>query len=379
MSSAAWPKKTLGEVVEFLDGRRIPLKDSDRAQMKGQIPYYGANGQIDSIDRHIFDEPLILLAEDGGHFGSKTKPIAYKVEGKSWVNNHAHVLRPINGLDIDFLKWSLAFYDVTKFTTGSTRIKLTKGDALKMQIPYPDLKTQRNIASILDQADTALQKRREASRLTEQFLQSAFLEMFGDPETNPKRWKTAAINDVIEYSEYGTSNKSNQDKDGYPVLGMSNITYDGRIDLTKLSHVELTDNEFAKLKLEKGHIIFNRTNSTELVGKTSYWNRDIDAVLASYLVKLKLKTTFNPICFSYLLNTDAYKKMFVRRCKKAVGQSNISPTLLKEFPIYLPELPLQQKFAALVEQVERLRARQRESERELERLFQSLMQKYFRS
>ena len=98
----------LEQVVTFLDSQRIPITAKDR--ISGPYPYYGANGQQDSVHDYIFDEPLILVAEDGGNFDDPTRPIAYKVEGKCWVNNHAHVLRPNpEKIDINFLTYHLAF------------------------------------------------------------------------------------------------------------------------------------------------------------------------------------------------------------------------------------------------------------------------------
>jgi type I restriction enzyme, S subunit len=202
--------------------------------------------------------------------------------------------------------------------------------------------------------------------------------MFGDPVTNPKGWETGKLNDAIAYSEYGTSVKSNDEKRGCFVIGMSNITYDGRIDLSVVKHVELSSDEYEKLKLRRDDVIFNRTNSTELVGKTAFWDSGVVAVVASYSIKLRVTQYFDPIWFSRLLNTDYYKKLFMLRCKKAIGQSNISPTLLKEFAMYKPSLEEQQRFSALLEKVELLRAKQRESENELDNLFNSLMQRAFR-
>ncbi len=159
---------------------------------------------------------------------------------------------------------------------------------------------------------------------------------------------------------------------------MGNITYEGRLDFNNLRYVQLPANEFQKLKLERGDIIFNRTNSTELVGKTAYWTADFDAVIASYLVKLKLFPEYEPAWFSALLNTHYFKKLFAQRCKKAVNQSNISPTLLKEFPMYQPPTIEQQKFSGLVEKIESLRGKQSDSEKELDNLFNSLMQRAFK-
>lgn len=142
-----WDVIELGRVVEFLDNKRVPIKESER--IPGPYPYYGANGQQGTIDGYIFDESLILLAEDGGHFGSKTKNIAYAIKGKSWVNNHAHVLRPKSVVNLDYLLAVLQKYDVTKFITGSTRGKLTKSAASRIRITLPPIKKQNYFGSCM--------------------------------------------------------------------------------------------------------------------------------------------------------------------------------------------------------------------------------------
>ena len=130
-----FPIKPLGEVAEFLDSRRRPITASER--IPGPYPYYGANGQQDSVGDYIFDEPLILLAEDGGSFDQPDRGIAYAIEGKTWVNNHAHVLRPRDHARLRYLVRVLENYDVTPWITGSTRAKLTKAGAFKIPDPPP--------------------------------------------------------------------------------------------------------------------------------------------------------------------------------------------------------------------------------------------------
>jgi type I restriction enzyme S subunit len=262
--------------------------------------------------------------------------------------------------------------------SGANLPRLSPKLLAQYEIPLPPLPEQQRIAAILGRADRLRRLRRTARELSDTYLQSVFLEMFGDPATNPRRWECATIGDVVASSQYGTSQKSNSEQRGYPILGMGNITYSGRIDLTSLSYVELSRDEFEELRLIPGDIIFNRTNSTDLVGKTAHWNREMDAVLASYLVRLKLHEGALPDYFTALLNSRYYKRLFQERCKKAVGQSNISPTLLKEFPMLIPPLPLQQQFAHIVRKFERLRAQQREAERQAEYLFQALLHRAFR-
>jgi type I restriction enzyme S subunit len=150
-----WEEKRLGEVADCLDNKRKPLNSTEREKMKGNVPYYGANGQVDSISDFIFDEPLVLLAEDGGNFDEfATRPIAQKIEGKSWVNNHAHILRvKPQKLVHEFLFQILVHRDIRRYINGSSRAKLNKSDMLSIIIEYPHPDEQRKIADFLSALD----------------------------------------------------------------------------------------------------------------------------------------------------------------------------------------------------------------------------------
>jgi len=191
-----YPIKFLGEVVEFLDSKRRPVTESDRRA--GNYPYYGANGLQGTIDDYIFDEPLVLLAEDGGHFGNPKRGIAYQISGKTWVNNHAHVLRPKENIDLAFLCRVLENYDVTPFVTGTTRGKLTQAGAAGIPIPIPPIEEQKRIAEILDRTQSLISKRKESIAKLDTLTQSIFLEVFGDPVTNPKNFPVRKIKDLLD-------------------------------------------------------------------------------------------------------------------------------------------------------------------------------------
>ncbi|MGE5302621.1 MAG: restriction endonuclease subunit S [Alphaproteobacteria bacterium] len=121
---AGWATAPLGEVVEILDSRRVPINSAERETRQGAIPYYGATGQVGWIDDFLFDEELILLGEDGAPFLDPAKPKAYMIAGKSWVNNHAHVLKARNGLLNRFLLHQLNCVDYHDYVSGTTRLKL---------------------------------------------------------------------------------------------------------------------------------------------------------------------------------------------------------------------------------------------------------------
>lgn len=153
-----WAIQPLGTVVEVLDALRKPLNGSERSTMQGTYPYYGANGQVGSIDRWIFDEPLILMAEDGGYFDEyETRPIAYLVKGKCWVNNHAHVLRVIPGIERRWVYYCLVHRDIRPFINSGTRTKLNQADMRRIGVPLPPLCEQRKIAAILSSVDDAIE------------------------------------------------------------------------------------------------------------------------------------------------------------------------------------------------------------------------------
>ncbi len=121
------------------------------------MPYYGANGQQGLIDRALFDEPLILLAEDGGNFDDfATRPIAYRIDGPAWVNNHAHILRARKGTDQSFLFWSLVHKDIRKYIAGGTRTKLTQAELRRVEVAVPQYDHQAKIAEVLDTLHAAI-------------------------------------------------------------------------------------------------------------------------------------------------------------------------------------------------------------------------------
>jgi type I restriction enzyme, S subunit len=130
-----WRLVPLRHITQCLDGRRIPLSAEQRSSRKGNYPYYGASGVVDLVDSYLFDEPLVLLGEDGAQLGNPSLPIAFYVEGKIWVNNHAHVLRPV-GVDGRLLAEILNVFDRHTCLSGSTREKITN-DAMKGILSAP--------------------------------------------------------------------------------------------------------------------------------------------------------------------------------------------------------------------------------------------------
>ena len=144
-----WNVKRLDECVTFLDEQRKPIKSTERSSEYKLYPYYGASGVIDYVDDYIFNEELILLSEDGANILDRNYRVAFIVKGKTWVNNHAHVLRPMKNVDISYLSEYLESLKYEKYNTGSTMPKLNQEVCRSIKILLPEYAEQVKIGILL--------------------------------------------------------------------------------------------------------------------------------------------------------------------------------------------------------------------------------------
>ena len=178
--SGAWETKRLMEIADCLDNVRVPLNETQRATMTGPYPYCGANGVLDYVKDYVLDDDVILIAEDGGHFDEfLSRPIAYRMRGKIWVNNHAHILKAKSDYDQGFLYFSLVHKNILPYLSGGTRAKLNKFEMYKIEVNVPDdTDEQRAVASVLSDMDAeiaALEQRRDKTRAIKQGMMQLLL------------------------------------------------------------------------------------------------------------------------------------------------------------------------------------------------------------
>src|SRR6266540_1872942 len=146
-----WKQCRLKDCVTVLDNLRVPVNSDERRKRQGDIPYYGATGRVGWIDGYLFDEELILIGEDGAPFFDKTKPISYIIQGKSWVNNHAHVLRALSEITSNrYLKYFLDQFDFHGYVNGTTRLKLTQRSMNSIPVKLAPLNEQHRIVAKLE-------------------------------------------------------------------------------------------------------------------------------------------------------------------------------------------------------------------------------------
>ena len=200
--------------------------------------------------------------------------------------------------------------------------------------------------------------------------------MFGIYPANQRGWEKCTIRDIVTDVRYGSSRPAvNGGK--YPYLRMNNITYGGELDLSDIKRIDIPDNELEKCTVKRGDILFNRTNSKELVGKTCVYNRDEMMILAGFVIRVRVTDRILPEFLSAFLNSDFSKKMLLAMSKTAIGQANINAQELQNIGLYLPPIELQERFVRFKEQVDKSKFAVKQSLEKLEILKKSLMQEYF--
>ncbi|OGJ90703.1 MAG: hypothetical protein A2487_15290 [Candidatus Raymondbacteria bacterium RifOxyC12_full_50_8] len=293
------------------------------------------------------------------------------------------VLRPDQKkLDPDYLFYftrhpSFIQY-LTDRATGASYPAVSDKIILEAKIPLPPLPEQRRIADLLSRAEAALHKRREAMRLADELLKSVFLEMFGDPVRNEKSWEVKSLEDSCERKgQYGSGASAipfNNAKPRY--IRITDINEDGTLNNDCVSP-STDEAEWADCILKDGDILFARSGAT--VGKTYHYRKqDGFTIFAGYLIRFRPNPKIlHPEYLFYFTKTEAYNK-WVKSKQKVVAQPNINANQYgNELILPMPPLEMQRQFAVTVEKSEKLKEKQRKSEKELENLFGALIQGAF--
>lgn len=199
--------KTLGEVAENLDNMRKPVAKGGRSL--GIYPYYGASGIVDYVDSFIFDGDYLLISEDGANLVVRKTPIAFSISGKTWVNNHAHVLKFDNIINQKFVNYYLNYLDLSPYITGAAQSKLNQQNLNNIKIPYPSLEIQSRIVQVLDNFDTVcndlnigLPKEIELRQKQYEFFREKLLTFTAEgvyTESRVEEWDNSAILKLLQW------------------------------------------------------------------------------------------------------------------------------------------------------------------------------------
>ena len=255
---------------------------------------------------------------------------------------------------------------------GATFKEISKSIVSDIEIFLPTYDIQRKQVKVLKKIDKLIYTKKEQLIEFEYLVKSRFNEMFILNDFSLKR-----LGELVEGVRYGTSLPATLNgKYGY--LRMNNITEGGQLNIQNLKHIDIPEEDLEKYVVRKGDVLFNRTNSLELVGKTCIYELDYDMVIAGYIIRIRTNNNIlNPRYLSEFLNFPSTKKFLRNIAKGAVNQANINAKELQDISIPLPPLSLQNEFADFVAQVDKSQLAIQKSLEELETLKKSLMQEYF--
>ena len=273
--------------------------------------------------------------------------------------------------------WFHSRFMKTVSGVGGSLLRARPAEVSRIRIPLPQMEEQKHIAAILDQADAIRGKRRKAIAKLDELLQSVFLDMFGDPVQNPKEWPVVKIGDLLESVNYGSSKKASQNGK-WPILRMNNITYSGEWDFSDLKYIDFDEKEESKYLVYAGEILFNRTNSKELVGKTAVFRESKPMAFAGYLVRGRVNgSRAVPEYISGYMNSHHGKKTLMHMCKNIVGMANINAKEFQNIKILHPLLSEQNRYQKIVHRVKEHKNLLHSDLLKFDTLFSSLQQRAF--
>ena len=359
----------LGSLTRIRTGKL----DANAADDNGTYPFFTCSREPLSINTCSYDCECVLVAGNGD------LNVKY-YDGKFDAYQRTYIIESLDKTKL-MVKYLYCFLDLyveilRQQAIGGVIKYIKLGNLADAIIPVPVIEKQREIIEIFEKCNGTIAYRHQELLLMDQLVKSRFIEMFGDPKLNPRKWDMVTIGDIATDVRYGTSRPATEGGK-YPYLRMNNLTYEGYLDLTDLKHIDIPDNEIEKCVVRNGDVLFNRTNSVELVGKTCVYNLDSDMIIAGYIIRVRIDDRVLPVILSSYLNSTVMKEQLRSMAKGAVNQANINAQELRSIPIYLPPITLQHEFATFVEQVDKSKFEIQQSLEKLEILKKSLMQQYF--
>ena len=331
--------------------------------------FYSGNYPSD----YVIDSGSLLVGMDGEFNIARWKG------GHALLNQRVCKITAKENVNEEYIRFALskALKEIENRTAFVTVKHLSAKELNQLEIDVPNYTTQTDIAKVLTQIESIISARQQQLQQLDELVKARFVEMFGTYPINPMGWETGTIRDIIADIRYGSSRPA-VDGGKYPYLRMNNITYGGELDLSETKRIDIPDNELDKCTVQRGDVLFNRTNSKELVGKTCVYNRDEPMVLAGFVIRVRVTERVLSEFLSAFLNADFSKQMLFSMCKSAIGQANINAQEMQNIGIYFPPIELQREFVQFKEQVNKTKVAVQKAIDEAQLLFDSLMQKYFR-
>ena len=361
-------RKKLKDVCMFYSGTGFPIQY--QGQTKGEYPFYKVgdiannaiagkiylelcNNYISSdvakmIKGCILPKDTVVFAKIGEALKLNRRAIT---SCDCLIDNNAMGIAPkLDSLRIQYFYFCMKNLKMQTLAESTTVPSVRKTVLEKYEIEVPSLVEQEEIEKKLTLTQKIIEKRRQELSYLDEIIKARFVEMFGDPVKNPKGWEVVTIGDIVTEVRYGTS-KPAVEGGKYPYLRMNNLTADGHLDLNDLKYIDIPDDEIEKCVVRKGDVLFNRTNSIELVGKTVVFDLQEDMIIAGYIIRVRLNKRLLPEILSQYMNLEALKDILRSMAKGAVNQANINAQELQSIKVYIPDMELQKQFIEMKNQV----------------------------
>jgi type I restriction enzyme S subunit len=270
---------------------------------------------------------------------------------------------------------------IAAFATGTTRTRISRGNLKKVEIFQPTLSDQRHIAEVLDRAEALRTKRRAALVQLDCLSQAIFMDMFGDPVTNPKGWlDSQSLGDVADIVSGVTIGRNLDGKSTriVPYLAVINVQ-DRELNLSVVKTVAATDDEISRYRLKRNDLLLTEGGDPDKLGRGTLWSDELqECIHQNHVFRVRLRTAdISPLYLNWLIGSQRGKRYFLKSAKQTTGIASINMTQLRGFPLIVPPRPLQDNFAARIVALEKLEAAHRLSLSQLDQLFASLQQRAF--
>jgi type I restriction enzyme S subunit len=358
-----WEFKRLGELVKVSYGKG--LRASARSGT-GEVPVIGSSGVVGTHDVALVEAPVVVVGRKG-NVGA-----AFLADKPSWPIDTTYYLSVPSNIDPKFLTYQINHLALEGRDSSTAVPSLRRPDLESAAIALPPLEAQARIVEAIEEQfsrlDAAVESLR-GSKIRISSLRTALLKaavegrMFSTDETHfgigkndartepnlPSGWRWVTVGEIATRIEYGSSAKANVLSDGgVPVVRMGNVV-DGTLDMSNLKYLPRDHPDVPRFSLKEGDLLFNRTNSPELVGKTAVFKGRARTVFASYLIRVSFQPHVNPQFVAHVINSPYGRAHIARIRSQQVGQANVNGSKLRALPIPLPPLSEQVRIVAELE------------------------------
>ena len=349
------------------------LKQTDVCEMRGDYPIYGASGYIGNVDFYHQEKPYVAVVKDGAGIGRTTLHPA-----KSSVIGTMQYLIPKENVLPEYLFYVVSYMHLEKYFTGATIPHIYFKDYKNEEFNLDSIEKQAEIVDVLGRCQQVIEKRKQELTALDDLIKARFVEMFGDPSTNPRGWDETTISDECFYIKDGPHKSLpdiGKENGGHPFISVRNIV-NGHIDFSTARYI--SDEDYAdairKCHPEKGDMLYSKGGTTGIAKLI-----DIDEEFANWVHVAVLKfdkSRLNGVFFENMLNCSyCYEQS--QRLTKGIANRDLVLSAMAQIKLYCPPMELQNQFADFANQVDKSKVAVQKALDETQMLFDSLMQEYF--